>query len=426
MGPNGIFGRSSRAALARFTNSATRNGSVRGRSPGSRGASTPLATSTPVAGMVRNASATLAGSRPPARMTGTSRATADAASTDARRPVPPRAPGEAASTRIRAAPAARWLRADSRAAVAAVPSAASVGTRMACQSGRSDGPGLRAPLHWMASGSTAITIAATSSGAGSATTATIVGRRSVGAATRASRASSAASPRASRRGDSGARLSPIASAPARMAASTPSASVTPQILTMGRRATFAGSSGARPALTNERTAATGSADRMSASPTSAASNPRARQRATTDGSRTPDSAMTSRSSGTSDRSRSARVGSTSSVRRSLLFRPISRASVASAARSSLSSCASTSGSSPMASARSTSRASCFGGWRTASNSTRSAPAARSIGSWMSSTTNSLARTGIDTAARTARRSPSEPPNQCGSHRTEIAAAPPAS
>ena len=98
----------------------------------------------------------------------------------------------------------------------------------------------------------------------------------------------------------------MASAPARIAASTPSASVTPQILTKGRRATFAGSSGARPALTNEATAATGSAERMSASPTSAASNPRARQRATTDGSRTPDSAMTSRSSGTSARSRSAR------------------------------------------------------------------------------------------------------------------------
>ena len=48
------------------------------------------------------------------------------------------------------------------------------------------------------------------------------------------------------------------------------------------------------------------------------------------------------------------------------------------------------------------------------------------GSWTSSTTNSLARTGTATAARTARRSSIEPPNQCGSHRTEIAAAPPAS
>src|SRR4029079_15884533 len=53
-------------------------------------------------------------------------------------------------------------------------------------------------------------------------------------------------------------------------------------------------------------------------------------------------------------------------------------------------------------------------------------ASRSCWSWRGSTTNSLASTGIETAARTARRSSTEPPNQCGSHRTEIAAAPPAS
>ena len=52
--------------------------------------------------------------------------------------------------------------------------------------------------------------------------------------------------------------------------------------------------------------------------------------------------------------------------------------------------------------------------------------AEQVGSWRGSTTNSLARTGIETAARTARRSSTEPPNQCGSHSTEIAAAPPAS
>ena len=43
-------------------------------------------------------------------------------------------------------------------------------------------------------------------------------------------------------------LSPIASAPAATAARTPVASVTPQILTNGRRATLAGSSGAAPAV----------------------------------------------------------------------------------------------------------------------------------------------------------------------------------
>jgi hypothetical protein len=42
-----------------------------------------------------------------------------------------------------------------------------------------------------------------------------------------------------------------------------------------------------------------------------------------------------------------------------------------------------------------------------------------------STTNSLARTGTVTASRTRLRSSTEPPNQCGSQSTEIAAAPPA-
>ena len=132
-------------------------------------------------------------------------------------------------------------------------------------------------------------------------------------------------------------------------------SVTPQILTNGRRATFAGSSGAAPAATNARAAAAGSAARTSASPTSAPSNPSARQRATVAGSRTPDSAMTRRSSGTSSRSRAARSTSTSSVRRSRLLSPMSRAPDASAASSSRASWTSTSGSRPISRARSTSR-----------------------------------------------------------------------
>ena len=48
-----------RASRARFANSATRSGSLRGRSPGTRGSSVPLATSTPVAGIASSASATL-------------------------------------------------------------------------------------------------------------------------------------------------------------------------------------------------------------------------------------------------------------------------------------------------------------------------------------------------------------------------------
>ena len=122
--------------------------------------------------------------------------------------------------------------------------------------------------------------------------------------------------------------------------------MTPQILTNGRRATLAGSSGAAPAATNARAAAAGSPARTSASPTSAPSNPSARQRATVRGSRTPDSAMTSRSSGTSSRSRPARSTSTSSVRRSRLLSPISRAPLASARSSSRASWTSTSGSRP--------------------------------------------------------------------------------
>ena len=66
------------------------------------------------------------------------------------------------------------------------------------------------------------------------------------------------------------------------------------------------------------------------------------------------------------------------------------------------------------------------GCSTASSRTASAPAARRTSSWRGSTTNSFASTGT----RHARRGPSvrsstDPPNQCGSHSTEIAAAPPA-
>ena len=90
--------------------------------------------------------------------------------------------------------------------------------------------------------------------------------------------------------------------------------------------------------------------------------------------------MTSRSSGTSSRSRSARSTSTSSVRRSRLLRPIRRASVASAASSSRASWTSTSGSRPRSQRLlDEPRRARFGGCRTASSRTRSAPAARRSG-----------------------------------------------
>ncbi len=119
-------------------------------------------------------------------------------------------------------------------------------------------------------------------------------------------------------------------------------------------------------------------------------------------------------------------GSTSSVRRSRLLIPMTRARVASARRA-------RGRRGPRRAARARGRArrrpapaSRRAGWRTASSRTASAPAARRSGSWRGSTTNSLARTGRLTAARTAARSAIEPPNQCGSQRTEIALAPPRS
>ncbi len=232
----------------------------------------------------------------------------------------------------------------------------------------------------MASGSIAAVSSARSDASASAVIATMRGRVPIGEAARTTRASSAASSTASARGVPATRLRPIASAPARTAARAPTASVTPQILTNGRRSALAGSCGGRPAATNDRAAAAGSPERISASPTSAPSKPSARQRASVDGSRTPDSAMTSRSSGTMARKRSARPVSTTSVRRSRLFSPISRASVASAARSSRASWASTSGSRPRARARPTSRARRRAGCSTARSRTRSAPAARKVAS----------------------------------------------
>ena len=132
----------------------------------------------------------------------------------------------------------------------------------------------------------------------------------------------------------GTRFKPIASASALSAARSPARSVIPQIFTNGVRSWAAGSSGSRPAATNRAAAAAGSAERIRASPIRAASKPRARQPATVAGSRTPDSATTRRSSGTSSRSRTACSGSTARVRRSRLLRPISLARVASARSSS--------------------------------------------------------------------------------------------
>ena len=174
-----------------------------------------------------------------------------------------------------------------------------------------------------------------------------------------------------------------------------------------------------------RTAASPGPARISASPTNAPSNPSARHATSVAGSPAPDSAITSRSSGTRPRSAVPRSGSTASDRRSRLLTPIRRASLDSARASSRSSCTSTSGSRPSEREMRTRRRRDRAGCSAAMRSTKSAPAARSSGSWRSSTTNSLARTGTGTAARTAARSAREPPNQCGSTSTDTIAAPPA-
>ena len=98
----------------------------------------------------------------------------------------------------------------------------------------------------------------------------------------------------------------------------------------------------------------------------------------------------------------ARSGSTSSVRRSRLLMPITRAGVASAASISRSSWASTSGSSPRSrrSVDEARRATGAGGGSPGGGPRRRPrPAARS--SWRRSTTNSFARTGTLIVARTA-------------------------
>jgi hypothetical protein len=89
-------------------------------------------------------------------------------------------------------------------------------------------------------------------------------------------------------------------------------------------------------------------------------------------------------------------------------------------------CTSTSGVSPMDSARSMRETSASCSRAATMRSARSAPYARASQSWYAVTMKSLRRTGMSTLARTASRSASDPPKRRSSVSTEMTAAPPAS
>ena len=256
--------------------------------------SVPEATSTPMAGTARTASATLAGSRPPARMTGTSRATAAASAVSTRRPVPPgMRPAGGVEQDPRRRPRARNARARETTSSGAASEAP---TPERLPRGATGGRDRRRRLVAVELDHVRVHGRAPPrrdpSAGRSAVTTTICGRASPAAA--AARPGRRARPPPRSTGPAacpGAKLRPMASAPARTAASRPASSVTPQILTMGARAAAAGSRGYAPAATNAAAAAAGSAERISASPTRAPSKPLARQRAMVAASRTPDSAI---------------------------------------------------------------------------------------------------------------------------------------
>ena len=125
------------------------------------------------------------------------------------------------------------------------------------------------------------------------------------------------------------------------------------------------------------------------------------------------------------RARSARrsTGSTSRVCRLRAFTPITVAPASSARSASSSVCTSTSAVMPSDSTRSSSESSTFCSSAATISSTRSAPCARASCTWYGLTMKSLRSTGTSTAARTASRSASEPPNRRSSVSTLITRAP---
>ena len=346
------------------------------------------------------ASPTFAGSRPPASVIGTSRATAAAS---------------AASTRIAGAArvrAAGRVEQDPRRRRRRGTRGRGRSRRPGRRPGRPGAPSRRAgraaamadggssPLSWTASGSTAATTARE-----------LVGRqvrgddddpraRAPAVAGGAGQAGERRRPPRSRARAAcpGAKLSPMASAPARTAARIPAASVTPQILTNGR----AGVGGEVDGVAAGGDERAGGGGRIGG----------AHQRLADERGVEPGRPPAGDGRGVADARtrRSARRSPGISVpqphgplrvhveRPQVAVVDPDRAGrpVASAASISRASCASTSGSRPRSRACAASRARRAGGWSTASSSTRSAPAARRRSSCRGSTTNSLARTGTET------------------------------
>ena len=173
-----------------------------------------------------------------------------------------------------------------------------------------------------------------------------------------------------------------------------------------------------------RTAASGSPSLTSASPTSTTPAPSEMKRWTSSTPVMPLSATFTTSAWIWGARRPKTPGSTSRVLRLRLLTPISSASSAWARSASASSWTSTRTVRPNSPASSCRRRRVSSSRAATISRARSAPAARASTSWSVSTMKSLRRSGVSTAARTARRSARLPPKRRSSVRTEIAAAPP--
>src|ERR687885_160756 len=171
----------------------------------------------------------------------------------------------------------------------------------------------------------------------------------------------------------------------------------------------AGTPRAAPAATSRRSCSPGSLARSRLSPTSTASAPTSRRLAICSGVETPLSATNRHAAGTSGRRRGATLTSVTSVSRTRLLTPITRAPASRARRTSSAEWVSTNAS--MSRLCVSARRLRSSGWVSARTmrSTASAPRARASYTWYSSTTKSFRRTGSPRAARASTRSWSVPP-----------------